>query len=382
MGAPRIDFLSNSSNMFDNSDMVISQRYSGATQSGVTASTGVVDRWRTGILGAWTYRHEQRGTGRPLVSDGISHPINNYLQIKPDATKTPTGSDNFGIFTRLESYRTMPYLFRRVKIGFLVRTNKPGTYTAAFYHATNTSVKYFTSFTIIQSGVWEKVVLEVDFTPMHNLTSVLFDFDAGLQMNIFLSCGPDVTGVDTPDQWVSTAAIGGSQARAIAGQVNFFDNTANEFNITGFRSIPLDYAGQEVDLWATLPRDYASELQICQRYYWQMPVNGAGLTGFRSDLIAYNYATSNIFRGNVITPVPMRAAPVIGSVTGDAAWPMYELSSPGTFITFTLTFPGSGYLNNGSSVGFQIAHNNPLGDVSGAPYGAANSRGLTFDSEL
>jgi hypothetical protein len=262
----RIDFLDNG-NPFDNGDMQIGQQWGGTNATGIVGTHYVADRWFTTRDGAFQWRAEQRGAGRPLVGEagGLAFPINNYIQIQPEIVVNPVGSQVFYIAHNFEAYKIPWMVYKRMKVGFLVNSNQTGTYTCQFLGA-NSNVKYVTSYTIDQANTWERKVFEIDFAPMHNFLTFPFDFGRGLTMVLPLSTGPDVTGVEPENQWVSTAPIV-NNIRGVAGQANLAANTSNVFNVTGFRAMALDYPGQEVDLWRMKPPNIDEALRDCMRYY-------------------------------------------------------------------------------------------------------------------
>ena len=261
MSGPRIDFLDQFVNPFDNADMRFFQRAIGKTGTG---SSQIADRFRIATSLATSYTQDKSSVA-PGIADGMPYPLRNSVFFSPLATTTPLAGTIMSTFNFMEHGRSTWLSYKKTKYGFWYKTNKAGTYTI---NMLMTGAAYILKFEPIADDAWHTFTFDIDPTPGLAIGGApLLDTDFGMLFSIALSAGPDLTGVFPENTWAAQTIISGTSIKAVAGQVNFFDSTANEFRITGFRAAPIFYDGQEIDLWAAPPLGSSQDLANCQRYY-------------------------------------------------------------------------------------------------------------------
>lgn len=314
MNSPRIDFLSDYINPFDNADMQFFQRSENTIVVATTSEVHSADRFKTNVNGVFSWDEQNAEGDRPTpfnTGGKLQFALRRSVLLRPTATQTPTGAQFVTHSQFFEAQRMEWLMYRRMKFGFMVKGNKTGTYTLCML-GQSTDQKYIVPWTLEQADTWEFKTFEIDMSGYFAFNTFTPNNNQGLVFVNVLTSGPDITGVSPTNQWISEAAISGSSIRAASGQVNFFDNTLNRIQFTGFRAMPLDYAGQEVDLWKLKVRSHEVELQNCQRYFQKSytisDTPGAG--GFPAAAESY-VAPSNFWRHKVNFATPMKSPPAV-----------------------------------------------------------------------
>ena len=237
-------------NVIQNGAMEVAQRSTSVAITGGGYHT--VDRWQTVANSSMTYAvtMSQEDDGPPGFRKS--------LKLLTTAAKTPSGSENYILRTRLEEYDIYRFDYGRssckeATVSWWVKSNKTGTYSNQWYLKRNGSgdISMTTSYTIDTANTWEKksTVIPVYTTSFSHVTGTA----CGLMMDWHLASGPDdITGAFS---WTGQGA-----ARAVTGQVNILDTVNNYFQITGIQlevgSTPTDFEHIR----------YGEELSKCQRY--------------------------------------------------------------------------------------------------------------------
>ena len=191
-------------------------------------------------------------------------------------------------------------------------------------------------------------------------TSATIDNDnqATFYVQWALSAGSDYTSGTQATTWTNFA-----NANRFGGQVNFFDNTSNNFYLTG---VQMEVGDTATDFEH---RSFAEELQLCKRYFQNIGGDGYPSAGFiYNDLPMFSFPF----------PVVMRVAPS-GSVQGNGS----ALSS--TNATGQTNYSGSTTSNLNI---YKSGNRNYL--TGGSWSGSGNDRGnavlgnqnVNFDAEL
>lgn len=188
---------------------------------------------------------------------------------------------------------------KSVTLSFWVNATKTGTYIIMLYDANNTR-HISQSYTVDVTNTWEKKTLT-----FAGDTSGAFTNNNARSLDVwwFLMAGSDMTSGTLATSWASYTA-----ANNAVGQVNTFDNTDNNFHLTGV----------ELELGDTATafehRTFGEELQQCQRYFCRTYGYGTATgTATNNGSIASTsqavstYASAGTFQ----FPVEMRAAPTI-----------------------------------------------------------------------
>ena len=181
-------------------------------------------------------------------------------------------------------------------LSFWVKSNKTGAFTVNFYKPDNTARHISSTYTINSADTWEyKTITIAGDTDGGGIAN---DNGAGLYLYWILSAGSDYTSSDSTS-WGNYANAG----FAYGHTVNIFDNTANDWAVTGVQL--------EVGTEATPfeHRNLADELRRCQRYF----IRRTQADGEYPGAIVGFTTVSNYFNGSCQFETEMRAAPSLTS---------------------------------------------------------------------
>ena len=250
-------------------------------------------------------------------------------------------------------------------LSFWVRSTKTGTYCVRFVKEAGSGTRYECpiEYTISSSDTWEKKTITL--SPTAGSTS-LITATAGAIVNsnasgfrVFwtLAVGSDYQG--TNNTWTST-----SDRLGTSNQVNFLDNTSNNFYITG---VQLE-AGTSSD-FEFLPHDV--NLERCQRYYYFMVGGGTYSIG------RGGYYSSSQVEVSVFFPCTMRDIPTLEIATGTDYYNFHRAGSNDAVDSLAL--------NNAYTHGTSLYNNSQAsgtaGHVAHATTNNASSK-ISFVSEL
>ena len=199
----------------------------------------------------------------------------------------------------------------KITCSFYARSNKAGTYCFSFRSIDASGNMYYVKEFTLVADTWKRVVITIPSN-----SSLVFDDDtnSGAVLAISLQAGSDRNNA-TDDTWNTS-----DTSLATSNQVNFFDDTANNFFLTGWQL--------EVGSVATPfeHRSFGEELQLCQRYLHR--INSAGSDDTQLGTGFYNSSTAvRIF---IPFPTTMRGIPTI--TTLDAGLDILRDSSSDTSI--------------------------------------------------
>ena len=182
-----------------------------------------------------------------------------------------------------------------VTISFWVKSNKTGTYNLGVYTDDGTRQFFTNEYTINSSDTWERKEISIP-----GYTNIQFNNDngVGLRIDWHLSIGPDRRS-GTSGSWSAGAAN-----FSTSNQVNFMDDTANEWYLTGVQL--------EVGTRATTfeHRCYGDELARCQRYFQDFTSVNTKIRGARYNEVSGVDQTAYL-------PVRMRAQPNVEIVSSN-----------------------------------------------------------------
>ena len=181
-----------------------------------------------------------------------------------------------------------------VTLSFWVNTTKTGTYICSMYdndNARNCSQAY----TVSSSNTWEykSVTFPGD-------TTGAFGRDANASLYVHWGL---VAGTDWSSGTLATAWQSNVSANQFVGQVDAFDNTSNNFHITGMQL----ELGETASAFQN--ETYGENFIRCARYYLQRAASSAALYGSSVSGSGFNYSHWQF-------PVPMRTAPTMTGHTG------------------------------------------------------------------
>ena len=282
-------------NIIINGDMSLAQRATSVTSTGDGYKT--CDRWRY-----------ERGVGVIDLSQSTTVPTGQGFakSFKVDVTTaaSPSAGDVMTIEQRIEG-QNLQYLKKGTSsaesttLSFWVRSTKTGTYICELQDVDN-SRSISKSYTISSADTWEKKTI----TFAGDTTGALDNDNArSLDAIWYLSAGSNYTSGTLQTSWGSKV-----DANRAVGQVNFADNTSNDFYLTG---VQLE-AGTSASDFEFLPFDI--NLQRCLRYYeksYNQGIAPADGLAYGNTITTYQgtvYSTGAI-RTLVYFKVPKRTSP-------------------------------------------------------------------------
>lgn len=289
-------------NCIINGSIAIAQRSSSV--AGITsAGYFTADRWYHTInaAGTWTDSVQVISASDAPLADGVR----NSLKVTCTTATGALGAGSYNaIVQSVEGYNLQQFAkgnssAKYFALSFWVKSNAVGTYIAELFDNDNNRT-VSAAYTITNSGVWQKVrlVFPSDSTGA-------FDNDNGASLSLFFWIG---AGSAYNSATLNTSWATNTNNKRATGQTNVGVAVNNYFEITGVQLEPNSVCTPyEV-------RDYATELALCQRYFFKItgtvgnyePVASAGV----------NVSATGHVRTTVVTPVPMRKV----LVTADMAW--------------------------------------------------------------
>jgi hypothetical protein len=298
--APRVGMV----NLIVNGDMRVAQRGTVATGGSTGLHYGGPDRWRMyqeNTVAAYTLSQD---TNVP-TGEGFS---SSFKIDVTTADATVDAADRVDFLYRFEGQELQQIAkgtanAKAMMLSFWVSSPKTGTHIVEFYDTDN-SRQVSIPYTISVANTWEKKELAV---PADTVGALDNDVNLSLQIGWWLLAGSNFTSGTLNTSWGSVTS-----ANRVVGQVNVFDNTSNNFYLTG---VQLEKGSTATDFEYV---DYGRQLQMCQRYYQIIgetdgSVGAAGyMTGGTNIYNAYPYHT--VMRA-VPTGVYNMQAPSNGSVS-------------------------------------------------------------------
>jgi hypothetical protein len=276
-------------NRIINGAMVIDQRNAGAS---ITNAAGIqqypVDRFFTfgTVVSKFT---AQQNAGSVTPPAGFT----NYLGITSLSAYSSGASEVFGIAHYVEGLNTADLGWgtanaKTVTLSFWVRSSLTGTFGGSLMNGAQNRSYPFT-YTISAANTWEQksITIAGDTTGTWLTTN-----GTGIQVWLNIGSGSSVSG--TAGAWAAGVFVSATGATSVVGT-----NGATLY-ITG---VQLEVGTQATSFEY---RQYTTELQLCQRYYWRASGSaGLGFAGFAS---GYANTTS---QATVVSPIPttMRAIP-------------------------------------------------------------------------
>jgi len=293
-------------NLIINGDMAVAQR--GASFAAVTNTAYMLDR----------YTYVQGGTtGVITVTQDTDVPNEEFdFSLKVDVTTADAAvaaGDVAAISQYVEAFNTSALQLGTATaatftLSFWVKSPKTGAhYVTIQNNASDRS--YPALYTVSVADTWEKKTITI--TGDTTGTWVRGTNGIGIKVHFTLICGTNYHG--TADTWNAGTDW------AASGVVNCFDNTANNFYITG---VQLEVGSSATD-FEHVPYDY--QLRRCQRYYAKD--SGSVGFGFSSDT-----TVSAGYNCHVNWPTTMRTSPTIvwTRVGNSASWPSTNPNTHGS----------------------------------------------------
>jgi hypothetical protein len=265
-------------NLILNPKMEIAQR--GTSFASISSNTYTVDRWQL----------QAAGDGRCTITQSTTVPNNNFLySAKVDVTTADTSlaTTDLQSFTQRIEGNVSSQLglgtssAKSFTVSFWVRSNKTGTYCVAIRNASG-GRSITSEYSISSADTWEHKVITFSGDTTGTYST---DNSEGINVNFVLLAGTNYDG-KTADTWEANTNF------ATDNQVNLFDNTSNEWYVTGVQLEAGSYAGGI----SFEHRSFGEELALCQRYFQILDYNagiretGSGFEPSSSQVnICYQY---------------------------------------------------------------------------------------------
>ena len=305
-------------NYFYNGDMQIYQRGSTAVASDSIART--LDRWRM-------YNYSD---GAVTVTQDTNAPsataFTKSLKIDVTTADSSIGADEVAfIQQRFEGQDLQNFLkgtssAKKATLQFWVSSPKTGTHIVEWYDTDNTR-QISKTYTISSANTWEfkTITFDADTTGTWNNDNL-----QSLEITWWLCAGTNFTSGTLNTTWGSVTA-----ANRAVGQVNVFDNTSNNFYMTGCQMEIGEFSSTTIPPFQF--EDFGDNLARCQRYF-QMIAEGDN----KSIGVGGYYTGANV--GVVLDlKEEMRTTPSITQSSGANYFDIQANDSTDTFNTFTIT---------------------------------------------
>ena len=281
-------------NRIINGGMAIDQRNAGASVT-PTAGTYMVDRFQLDISQSSKYSFQRNG-GSVTPPNGFR----NYLGMTVATGYSITSSDYFQLMHKIEGYNTADLMWgttnaKTVTLSFWVYSNLNGTFGGAIRNNDVTRSYPFT-YSTTTSNTWTYISITI---PGDTTGTWETGTSIGIQIAWGLGNGSNYTG--------PAFAWAGTNYQSATGTTSIVATTGNTFYLTG---VQLEVGQQST---AFDYRAYTTELQLCQRYYFQSWGFGAWSTnlgqGYAGQVLPSPNNASTI--GSSSFPVAMRASPTV-----------------------------------------------------------------------
>ena len=288
-------------NLIINGAMIVAQRATSASVSdGSNEGYSTVDRF------SFDYANNAGGTA--TVSQDTTVPsgygFNHSIKVDVTGADTTLGATHMIMLRQrieAQNIRNSGWDYTnsssKITLSFWARSVKAGTYTVTL-RATDVGFQYYPIEYTLAANTWKKVEASIPGD-----SSLVFNDDSeiGLDVRWHLAVGDDRNN-GTANQW--NGVTDGTEKAATSNQVNFFDDVANNFFLTG---VQLEVGDTATDFEH---RSFAEELALCRRYFQEISGAGAG-TATGGNQTASAQSVANF-------PVQMRVAPTTITVGSTA----------------------------------------------------------------
>ena len=281
-----------------------------------------------GYFAADRYRSSNNGSARHTISRSTDTPDGFGHSMKIDVTtaNSSPSANNYTFFQHrmegqdLQGFAKGSSNAQQYALSFWVKSAKTGVHVVQLSDVENTR-SVSGSYTIASADTWEKhsIIFPADTTG-----ALTPDNDYRMQLYFWLYGGSGYNTGSVGDLATTWGATG-TTSRA-SGQVNVFDNTANNWFITGIQF--------EIGSVATPfeHRSYGEELSRCQRYFYSILNSGWVARGENGAYVSMGcYFGDAKMSAFLYHPVPMRANPTIVIGTGTNYWGIYRAGAEDTF---------------------------------------------------
>ena len=286
-----------------NGGMQVWQRSTSVAGAGGSNGYFAADRMRT----------SHNGAARYTLSRSTDSPNEFGYSMKFDCTTaeaSPGATNYVFIQHRIEAQNLQNFAkgtadAKQYTLSFWVKATKTGINIVELYDADNSRV-ISKSYTVSSANTWEKKTITF---PADTTGAITNDNGHGMCLYFWLMTGSNYNSGTLATSWGSMVA-----ANRAVGQVNNFDNTSNDFYITGIQL-------EETAATEFEHRSYGDELARCQRYYYRHVDDTNDAIGVGG------WYTASLFTSYVGFPTTMRSAPTLEKTSGSD---YYRVWSGGT----------------------------------------------------
>jgi len=340
-------------NRIINGDMRIDQRNAGASTSVSAGATFYgVDRF-AGFFGA-----SATGCTTQQASTAPAGFINSFKFAVGTGASSSSGQSAW-IGQRIEGLNVADLGWgtanaKTVTLSFYVYASATGTYCVFLTNSAGDR-SYVATYTISSANTWEQKTITI----------------AGDTSGTWLT----TSGIGVSVRWDLGSGSSYNTATTSAWQAGDYRNTSSQVNVIGTSSATFYITGVQLEAGSVATpferRQYGTELQLAQRYYYQWNSTGYQAGGF----------TVAIYSGTVAFcpvsfPVTMRSSPTLASVTASN----FQLLN-GSLGGYTPTGI-SALAANPTDASLSISGSGMTGAQSAILWGANTSAKLQFSSEL
>ena len=253
------------------------------------------------------------GTSFDMKADAVQSTdapsgFSNSLKLSCDGVSTPTSNQNGGITQHIEGFNCQSTAFgtsdaKPLTLSFYAKSSSQnnghiyGVMLGAFLNGTRNAQTR--GFTVTSS--WQR--FSMTFEPNSLVTSTGINHNNSQGIQVFFSLAGGSNDLKNYSVWTNDQSLLG-----FTGQDNFFDNTSNEFFLTG---VQLE-VGKNATSFEHL--SFGEEILKCQRYYCKS--NGYGTVPGSASIGGgvfnrHNGSISNRLDLGVRFPVTMRTTPTM-----------------------------------------------------------------------
>ena len=337
-------------NRIINGAMMIDQRNSGASVTGIYGGVYAVDRFPVyGSIANKCTIQQTPSTTETGYATRLNAGFANYLQVTSSGVTTFGSTDEYEIFHKIEANNVSDLQWgtsnaKPVTLSFWVRSSLTGTFGGQFSNASYNR-SYVFSYTINSTNTWEQKTITVPGDTSGSWTTT----GTGLGIYLSFDLGSGTSLRTTAGSWVA------GYYTSVTGAVSVLGTSGATYAITG---VQLE-KGSTATAFEQL--HYGHILALCQRYYYfSNPSNQAKTGGAWGSM--YSGSTAHL---NGPLPVTMRASPTftfggssntyyISNINGaSSGTPQNSASSP-TIIDFEVTSL------SGGAVGYPCMYNGQL----------------------
>ena len=248
-------------NLIINGAMQIAQR--GTSAVAASANYPSIDRFK-----AWG-----GGDGVFTVEQSTTAPAGFTTSLKAQVTTADTSmaAGQYAQLSQQIEAQNLQHLeygtsgAKTLTLSFYVRSSKTGSYSITIYKSDSTEYLFSKSYTIDSADTWERKIITI--TPDSNIKASggAIANDNGIGFYVFWNLAGGTNFDDATDNaWSSNTSH-----YHTSSQVNWMDNTSNNFYITG---VQLEVGEQATPFEH---RSFGDELSRCQRYYYKTVADSA-----------------------------------------------------------------------------------------------------------